>query len=140
MALPFLGALINGFGKIVDDVHTSDEERLKAKQGLLSLQIEANSKVLEYEAGIVKAQADIIKTEAASGNFLAANWRPITMLTLVALVSAHWLGFTPENLTEAEVLALLEIVKWGLGGYVVGRTAEKVIPSTMAAYKQKEKV
>ena len=49
------------------------------------------------------------------------------MLTFVGLIVAHWLGFTAENLSEGQVLALLGIVKVGLGGYVVGRSVEKGI-------------
>ena len=48
------------------------------------------------------------------------------MLTFVGLIVAHWLGFTPDNLPSEQVMALLDIVKIGLGGYVVGRSAEKV--------------
>ena len=71
-------------------------------------------------------RAEIIMAEANSGSWLARNWRPITMLTFTGLVCAHWLGFTPENLTPAETADLMDIIKIGLGGYVVGRSAEKV--------------
>ncbi len=49
------------------------------------------------------------------------------MLWFAGLVGAHWLGFTPPNLPEAVVLKLLSIVQVGVGGYVVGRSAEKVV-------------
>ena len=48
-------------------------------------------------------------------------------------MTAHWLGFTPPNMATEEVNALLDIIKIGLGGYVLGRSAEK----TMKAYKDK---
>ena len=49
------------------------------------------------------------------------------MLTFVSLIVAHWLGFTAENIEEEEVIMLLEIVKIGLGGYVLGRSGEKIM-------------
>jgi len=40
------------------------------------------------------------------------------------------------NLTEAEYLALWDIVELGLGGYVVGRSAEKIMPQVAAVLKK----
>ena len=82
------------------------------------------------------AQADIVKTEAASSNWLAASWRPITMLTFTALIVARWFGWAAPNLSEAEYLKLWDIVQLGLGGYVVGRSVEKIAPSIADAFKR----
>ena len=82
------------------------------------------------------AQADIVKTEAASSNWLAASWRPITMLTFTALIVARWFGWAAPNLSEAEYLKLWDIVQLGLGGYVVGRSVEKIAPSIADAFKK----
>lgn len=82
------------------------------------------------------AQADIVKTEAASSNWLAASWRPITMLTFTALIVARWFGWAAPNLSEAEYLKLWDIVQLGLGGYVVGRSVEKIAPSIAEAFKR----
>ena len=49
------------------------------------------------------------------------------MLTFVALIAAHWLGWTAPNLAQEEITGLIELVKIGLGGYVVSRGAEKAI-------------
>ena len=82
------------------------------------------------------AQADIVKTEAASSHWLAANWRPLTMLIFTALIVARWFGWAAPNLSEAEYLKLWDIVQLGLGGYVIGRSVEKVIPSVADAMKK----
>ena len=82
------------------------------------------------------AQADIVKTEAASSNWLAASWRPITMLTFTALIVARWFGWAAPNLSEAEYLKLWDIVQLGLGGYVVGRSVEKIAPAVAGALKK----
>lgn len=73
----------------------------------------------------------VITAEAQGGGWLQRNWRPMVMLWFAGLVGAHWLGFTPENLSEDQIADLLDIVKVGLGGYVIGRSVEK----TMKAYK-----
>ena len=48
------------------------------------------------------------------------------MLVFVGLICAHWFGFTPDNLSEAEILELMDLVQIGLGGYVLGRSAESI--------------
>jgi hypothetical protein len=82
------------------------------------------------------AAADIIKTEAASGQWLASNWRPLTMLCFVALIVARWFGWAAPGLSEAEYLKLWSIVEFGLGGYVVGRSVEKIAPAVASAMKR----
>jgi hypothetical protein len=81
-------------------------------------------------------QAEIVKTEAASSNWLAASWRPLTMLIFVGLIVARWFGWAAPNLADAEYLKLWDIVELGLGGYVIGRTVEKVTPQIADAIKR----
>lgn len=82
------------------------------------------------------AAAEIIKTEAQSGHWLAAIWRPVVMLTFAGLIVARWFGWAAPNLSEAEYLKLWSIVEFGLGGYVVGRSVEKIAPSIASAFKK----
>lgn len=82
------------------------------------------------------AAADIIKTEAASQHWLAANWRPLTMLVFVGLIVARWFGYAAPELSEAEYLKLWSIVEFALGGYVVGRSVEKIAPGVIDAIKK----
>lgn len=83
------------------------------------------------------AAAEIVKTEAGSSNWLTASWRPITMLTFVALICARIFGFTSTHVTDVEYMQLWDLVKLGLGGYVVGRSAEKILPGIVAAVTKK---
>jgi hypothetical protein len=82
------------------------------------------------------AAAEIIKAEAHSTHWLAAIWRPVVMLTFTALIVARWFGWAAPNLSEAEYLKLWSIVEFGLGGYVIGRSAEKIVPGIAAAMKR----
>jgi len=112
-------ALANLIGKVVDRaVPDRDEaERLKAR-----LQSEA----MNLDHAEFQAAARIVLAEA-EGTGLKAWWRPLTMLVFVALVVARWFGLSAEGLTEAEYLKLWEIVQLGLGGYVLGRSGEKIV-------------
>ena len=119
-----LSGLVKPVTELVDNLHTSDEERLKLQNELVQMQNGITSQVLEYETKLLQAQTAIITAEAQGSSWLQKSWRPITMLTFLALVVLDTLGFTAFRLAE-EAWLLLQI---GLGGYVVGRSAEKVIP------------
>lgn len=85
---------------------------------------------------VFMAQADIVKAEAASEHWLTACWRPLVMITFAGLIVARWFGWAAPSLSEAEYLKLWSIVEFGLGGYVVGRSAEKIAPGIAAALRR----
>jgi len=125
MLLDILGIGAKLIDKIIPDKEAAD----KAKLELLKL---------EQEGALteIKAQSQIINTEAASQHWLAANWRPLTMLIFVGLIVARWFGWAAPNLAEEEYIKLWSIVELGLGGYVIGRSAEKIIPQLAGALKK----
>ena len=53
------------------------------------------------------------------------------MITFTALIVARWLGWSAPNLQPTEYLELWAIVKLGLGGYVIGRSAEKIVEAAV---------
>lgn len=109
--------------ELVDDLHTSKEEKLDAKARLLAVQATVMDTALSYERDTLRARASIVEAEAKSEHWLTSTWRPITMLTMLALTVGDALGILPNPLNE-QAWALLHL---GLGGYVVGRSVEKVV-------------
>ena len=93
--------------------------------------------VMQHANQIEQAAAEVVKAEAASSHWLAANWRPLTMLTFVGLVVARWMGWTAPGMTESEYLSIYDLIKIGIGGYVVGRSAEKIVPAITEAMKKR---
>jgi len=85
----------------------------------------------EILAGIDQAKT-VIEAEAKSSHWIVASWRPITMLTFVAIIANNYLLYPYISLfwDAAPLLDvppdLWDLIKIGLGGYVVGRSAEKV--------------
>jgi hypothetical protein len=119
MAVDPITAALDVGGKLIDRLWPDPTQRDQAKLAMLEL-------VQKGELVELTARAEIVKTEAASTHWLAANWRPLTMLTFAALIVARWFGWAAPNLSEAEYLKLWSIVEFGLGGYVVGRSVEKI--------------
>jgi len=117
-----VGSIFKPAADLIDNLHTSEEEKLQIKQRMFELQVEAFNKAEEYETKLLDAKKTIITAEAQSQSPLARNWRPITMLTFLVLVVGDSMGLLASPLAP-EAWTLLQI---GLGGYVVGRSAEKV--------------
>lgn len=124
--IPALAPIV---GQIVGNLFPDPTEKAKAEA-------EAMRQLLAHQGEIEAAAAKIIQTEAASTHWLAANWRPLTMITFTALIVARWMGWVAPNLSEAEYLKLWSIIEFGLGGYVVGRSVEKIAPSIAGALRR----
>lgn len=124
--IPALAPIV---GQIVGSLFPDPTEKAKAEA-------EAMRQLLAHQGEIEAAAAKIIQTEAASTHWLAANWRPLTMITFTALIVARWMGWVAPNLSEAEYLKLWSIIEFGLGGYVVGRSVEKVAPAIATAMRR----
>jgi hypothetical protein len=127
-----LGILGKVAGGVADRIFPGPEQELKR----IELQQALQAAVLERTSEIERAAAEVVKAEAQGQSWLQRTWRPITMLVFVALIVARWLGWSAPNLGEAEVLKLWDIVEIGLGGYVIGRSAEKVLPGIVGSLKK----
>ena len=94
------------------------------------LKFEIELAVLANQAAFTKAARDIVVAEA-TGGALQRNWRPVTMLSFVAILVNNFV-IAPYVEAFGGVAVVLEIPPgmWGLltigmGGYVGGRTVEK---------------
>lgn len=108
-------------GDVIGQLSTTDAEKLKAKAQLTEI-------VLDKLTQLSALQADVIKTEM-TGNWLQRSWRPMVMLVFTVIVISKWFGLTDANISDVLELKLLDIVQLGLGGYVIGRSAEKIASS-----------
>ena len=118
---PMVKTLFSTIDKTIENKAEAEKIKQSIQQQLLSGQLKE-----------LEAQAQIITAEA-KGGWLQRNWRPILMLVFAGLVVAHWFGLTAPNIPESVQNSLLDIVMIGVGGYVVGRSSEKI----MDKYKQK---
>lgn len=125
---PVTAALDIG-GKLIERLWPDPTQAAQARIQLLEM-------AQKGELAEMSARAEVIKAEASSESWLAKSWRPITMLTFTGLIVARWFGWAAPNLTEAEYLKLWEIVQLGIGGYVIGRSAEKIVPQLADAIKK----
>lgn len=117
---PLIVPALEFIGRAIDKIFPNKEEAEKLKAQITLEAMRGDAKELD-------SATQIIIAEASGESWLQRNWRPILMLWFAGLVGAHWLGYTPSNLGEETVLMLLSIVKVGIGGYVLGRSGEKMV-------------
>lgn len=108
----------------IDKIWPDKNEAQKAKARLYELKAQGDFKEID-------AAMNVIVAEAKSEHPLTSQWRPITMLVFVAIIANNYilapyieLFFSVD--VELEMPKdLWELLKIGLGGYVVGRSVEK---------------
>jgi len=127
--MSLLAILAPMLGDVVKSLFPDKEAQQKAQNEITAL-------LIQKQAEIENAAAQVVTAEASSKHWLAANWRPLLMLTFGGLIVARWFGWAAPNLSEAEYLALWDIVELGIGGYVIGRSAEKILPQVAAVVKK----
>ncbi len=118
--LEFLtGNVIGEIGKVIDNIFTNDEERQKAKNELIKI-------IQEKELELQKMQTDIIIAEA-KGNWLQRSWRPVLMLSFgfIVIYTKFIAPLFDLKIPELEN-EFWNLLQLGIGGYVIGRSAEKI--------------
>lgn len=125
------GNLIKSIGDSLDKNITNKEEKIKALESI-------SNTVMRSLNDLSKMQSEVIKQEV-SGNWLQRSWRPILMLSFGFIIIYQYFissvfGLAPINLPD-KFWSLLEI---GVGGYVIGRSAEKVSGQLGHVFKKKE--
>ena len=97
---------------------------------------EVEQQVLTTIADITRTQGDVIMAEMRGESPLQRLWRPITALLFVWIVFwfgflqplfVGWFGLPPLRVGDTLLLQIIDLVKLCLGGYIGGRTLEKIV-------------
>ena len=113
--------LVKGVGDVVDNLHTSKEEKLAAQHKIKKL-------VANYEVEMEKNISDRWKADMNSDSWLSKNVRPMILIFLVVstvlmiFIDAGTIQFTVEQKwTDLLQLVLITVI----GAYFGGRSFEK---------------
>ena len=114
--------LIKGVGGVIDNLHTSKEEKLEAEQKVKEL-------VSSYEIEMEKNITERWKMDMQSDSWLSKNIRPLVLVFLVVstvlmiFIDAGAINFVVEDKwTDLLQLVLITVI----GAYFGGRSLEKV--------------
>jgi hypothetical protein len=128
MVLPLLSA-VGPLAKIVGGIidKAIPDKDLKEK-----LTHELNTQLINGDHEELIAKSNIIKAEAESKHWLTATWRPALMWICIIVIANNYIlvpfcnaifGTAIELTIPDQMWNLLTI---GVGGYIAGRSAEKV--------------
>lgn len=125
MAFPLAG-LFTGIGAVVGGLF-----KFKGRQAeVIQSAIQVLGDVSASNAQREQAVASIIAAEAGSESVLARIWRPMLMVTFAGIIISYWFGYAPPNIDgplSPMMQEIFGILKIGVGGYIGGRTIEKIV-------------
>jgi|TARA_R100000988_G_scaffold40328_1_gene19963 hypothetical protein len=114
--------LVKGVGGVIDNLHTSAEEKLEAERKIKEL-------VSNYEVEMEKNITERWKMDMGSDSWLSKNIRPLVLVFLVVatvlliFIDAGAISFVVEDKwTDLLQLVLITVI----GAYFGGRSLEKV--------------
>lgn len=88
--LGWIKEIVTPVRDIVDEIHTSAEEKAKANEALAALEVTLQGKYLDYYTQLINAQASIIKAEAEGQSWLQRNWRPVLMTAFTTILMNNY--------------------------------------------------
>ena len=123
---------IKGVISAADKLFTSDDERNEYKRKVKEIKADVDAKLIALEADYLKVRSDLIRAEIQGQSWLGKNWRPLLMLiamfilfnNYILLPYAGMFGYTVPSLELTD--GLWNLLTVSVGGYVVGRSFEKV--------------
>jgi|TARA_R100000995_G_C3474252_1_gene120005 hypothetical protein len=116
------GDLIKKVGGVIDNLHTSDEEKAAAEKSIKDM-------ILGYEAEMQKQVTERWKLDMNSDSWLSKNIRPLVLVFLVVstvllvFIDAGAISFDVKD-SYVDLLQLVLITV--IGAYFGGRSLEKV--------------
>lgn len=127
------GPLIEIAGKVLDRVIPDKAARAEAK-------VKLTQEILKNEADFAQAAAQVIIAEAQGHSWMQRNWRPCLMFTIMGLLV--WNGAAAPLIAAVFGVDLPLLQAWqaiptemwtllsiGVGGYIAGRSGEKIAAS-----------
>lgn len=123
--------LLEPVGRIVDDLHTSDEEKLLLKAQLAQAQGQVEARLYESETARLVAVNQTMQAETKSDGKLSRNWRPLFGLSFGVQLWFMWYVIASRGLEGVQMIAALPDLYWFsnlalLGVVAGGRSWEKI--------------
>ncbi len=115
----FLGPVINGLFGVIDKAVEDKDQAAQIKAKLQEMVLSGQMKEIE-------AAASIIRAEANGDSWLQRSWRPLLMCLFGLIIANNYLVVPLFGTPSADIPPdMWELLKLGIGGYVVGRSVEK---------------
>ena len=122
-----VSTLLGGIRDLVVGKVTNEGEKIAASAKLAELELGFRRALLEADVTLAGAQKEVIVAEAESASWIARNWRPLLMLTFTFIIAWNYIVAPIFSTPRAEIPeSMWELLKLGVGGYILGRSGEKI--------------
>jgi len=133
-----VGDVVDSVGDAADNLFTSDQEHKKAERLMKKVEVRLEEKLLKVKQQLIQQRGSVLEKEVQGESWYQRAWRPFTMVVFVGVIVAHWFGVAGTHLDPAIQEWLYKVIQLGLGGYVFGRSAEKIAPHARDAINARE--
>ena len=124
--LAFLSSLFAPALGILNNLHTSDAEKMQLQNELAKIQAGVTDKMVELQEAQLKAQ----EAEDNSPHIITAIWRPLCSILIVMIIVLASFGWAhPSD-------SFYDLAKYFLVGYTGGRSLEKATAMLPAIVKK----
>jgi hypothetical protein len=124
-------ALLMGPLSSIIDAYVSDLE-LRRK-----LKAELELKLVDHLGQALAVQRDVLTAEIRSEHWLTRSWRPVLMILAMSIIAFYGIGLPTIEALAGHAIAfrprwsdippdMWELLTIGIGGYVGGRSVEKI--------------
>lgn len=115
----WIGDLFKPVSDLVDNVHTSTEEKGILRNKLAEIEAKVATRTLELQSQIIEANSKVAIAEQQHGNLISKSWRPVCSIGSFVLLSLMGLGVIPWNQVLAYIFGSF------IGVHMGGRSWEK---------------
>ena len=129
-----LGILSAIAGPLISRIFDTVDEVVEDKDKAIAIKAQIKKQVNTMEMKEFEGATKIVLAEAQGKSWMQRSWRPILMLSIIAIIVNNYiiypymLSFLPGTVPMLELPGgLWALLTVGVGGYVGGRSVEKVM-------------
>jgi len=127
----FLSSITGLIDKAIPDADKAQELKAAIEQQFMS-----------FQNTLIENSAKVILAEASGQSWLQRNWRPLLMMVCITIIANNYIffpyaiamGLPAQKLDLPE--HLWDLLKLGVGGYVIGKSAEQVATNVATILKK----
>ncbi len=138
--IPIIGTVIEKIFGVIDKAVENKDEANKLKVSIQTQLLQQDYQEIQTQ---IEKQASIIVAEAQGQSWLQRNWRPGLMALFGLIIANNFVIFPYLELYGVKSTSLQippdmwALLKLGIGGYVVGRSGEKIAGQIYDMWTQK---
>lgn len=128
----FLSSVFGLIDKAIPDADAAQQIKAEIQRNFMS-----------YQNSLIENSTKIILAEAGGQSWLQRNWRPLLMLTCIVIIANNYIFFPYASAMglPAQKLDLPDelwnLLNLGVGGYVIGKSAEQVATNIATVWSKK---